>query len=720
MSGSTIDENNIFVSAIFDKVRTTYLDLSYTKTNSDILTFFSHNPIKGNHAVLNDVENCIRQYVTMNSDIIDSISIYYKTNNIELSSNTGLKYLDLRDDEPLSNLEWIKVSKQDISEGWQWALLPVNNTKEKTIALVGGYPWSYNDSLNDSMIAIYIKNEALNNILARLSQSPGQFSLILNRDGKVIASSGKNVKLEWIGKNPSAQHMVSDTSDYNFFTGNINNNKYFISYCTVPSIGCQLIRGTPIQNFYQRSQYIQRMLIVIFFICFFIGLILSNILSFKAYNPIKLLTNKVHKLICDEPQLNKQDEYKVINGAITNLSVKLGEYKNILDVNHPIICNNLVINLLNANVKSKDELKEYLKLMQIDFLCAKFIVLILFLDKKVICSMSIKDQQYIKYHLTDLINNYSDNKNLVMCAALDNITIGIIFNSDNENYAREFIFKMSSYIKESLGIRFLFAYGDWVSNPLHINKSFEYAKRLARYRYFIPLESTVIPHDILERDNSKEKMPKNMEEQFAQALNSRHLEEAQNNIRQFIDMAMKGSYEANYCTARLMKLCQILIDFASKLNYQPMENVEDILSQPLKYLWNISEFYGLSSELIRNIFNYSERMSNSHNIEMIESLKNYICKNLNKPLSLDFLADTVHLNPKYLSRIFKELTNENLTDFIISKRMERASELLLNTNMSVEKIGTLVGYNNSSYFIRRFKETYGYSPKNYKIMMKKS
>jgi AraC-type DNA-binding domain-containing proteins len=125
------------------------------------------------------------------------------------------------------------------------------------------------------------------------------------------------------------------------------------------------------------------------------------------------------------------------------------------------------------------------------------------------------------------------------------------------------------------------------------------------------------------------------------------------------------------------------------------------------------------TDIITQMFSFIDKQSNSYNANMIESLKKYICENLDKILSLDSLADIVHLNPKYLSRLFKDISGENITDYINQRRMEKACELLQSTKMTVEDIGIAVGFNNYPYFIRRFKETYGYTPKIYQTMLLK-
>lgn len=83
-------------------------------------------------------------------------------------------------------------------------------------------------------------------------------------------------------------------------------------------------------------------------------------------------------------------------------------------------------------------------------------------------------------------------------------------------------------------------------------------------------------------------------------------------------------------------------------------------------------------------------------------------------VSLQRLADIVQLNPVYLSRLFKEKTGINFSDYILKKKMEMAAQLLKDTNCSIYEISELTGYSNDKNFSRAFKKYYGISPTSYR------
>ena len=105
--------------------------------------------------------------------------------------------------------------------------------------------------------------------------------------------------------------------------------------------------------------------------------------------------------------------------------------------------------------------------------------------------------------------------------------------------------------------------------------------------------------------------------------------------------------------------------------------------------------------------------SESVSDQTIQKARRYIDENFAKDISLDEVADYVHLNPIYFSRFFKQKTGENFISYLVALRMARAIELLKSSDYKVYEISELVGYKSVKYFSRVFKQTTGYSPADY-------
>ncbi len=99
---------------------------------------------------------------------------------------------------------------------------------------------------------------------------------------------------------------------------------------------------------------------------------------------------------------------------------------------------------------------------------------------------------------------------------------------------------------------------------------------------------------------------------------------------------------------------------------------------------------------------------------IVKEVIQYICEHYAENIGLDTLAEKVHMDASYLSRLFKKEAGLNVSRFIRKIRMEKAKYLLDKTNEKVNSISRMVGYHKLSYFCQSFKEYYGISPEKYR------
>ncbi|MCJ7842320.1 response regulator [Lederbergia sp. NSJ-179] len=108
----------------------------------------------------------------------------------------------------------------------------------------------------------------------------------------------------------------------------------------------------------------------------------------------------------------------------------------------------------------------------------------------------------------------------------------------------------------------------------------------------------------------------------------------------------------------------------------------------------------------------------SNNEEAILFVQDYIQRNLSSPLSLEMIADKVYLHPVYLSKIYKEGTGENLSSYILNKRLEKMKELLEKTDLKIKTITEMIGYKKPQNVNELFKKKYKVTPSQYRKNMK--
>lgn len=105
---------------------------------------------------------------------------------------------------------------------------------------------------------------------------------------------------------------------------------------------------------------------------------------------------------------------------------------------------------------------------------------------------------------------------------------------------------------------------------------------------------------------------------------------------------------------------------------------------------------------------------NPSNREPIREAIDYINNNLKNELTQKEVADHVHLNPSYLSSLFKEHVKLTFSEYVTRRRIQRAKELLMTTNLPINDIAEESGYKTAKYFIKIFRELEGVTPSAYR------
>ncbi|MGO4269214.1 helix-turn-helix transcriptional regulator, partial [Paenibacillus sp. TAF58] len=98
----------------------------------------------------------------------------------------------------------------------------------------------------------------------------------------------------------------------------------------------------------------------------------------------------------------------------------------------------------------------------------------------------------------------------------------------------------------------------------------------------------------------------------------------------------------------------------------------------------------------------------------------YIEEHIMDDFSREDIAGYVFLNPAYLSRWFKKETGRALSDYVLEAKMEKAKQLLTETNMKVSSVVESLGYTHLSHFAKIFKKSVGLAPHEYRKQYEQS
>lgn len=100
-------------------------------------------------------------------------------------------------------------------------------------------------------------------------------------------------------------------------------------------------------------------------------------------------------------------------------------------------------------------------------------------------------------------------------------------------------------------------------------------------------------------------------------------------------------------------------------------------------------------------------------VTQLKSVLEYIETHFSTALSLAELAGVIGMNPAYFCRFFHSVTHQTPMNYVNYYRVEQASNMLCNTEMSVTAVGMECGFNDTCHFVKTFKKYKGITPKQY-------
>ena len=131
-------------------------------------------------------------------------------------------------------------------------------------------------------------------------------------------------------------------------------------------------------------------------------------------------------------------------------------------------------------------------------------------------------------------------------------------------------------------------------------------------------------------------------------------------------------------------------------------HADDFLEKPLKI--------DAAMRTIKSLLAQKNRDAGS----IIMKLKYFLERNYHKNISLKDAAEIVFLSPKYISKIFKDEVGVGFDEYKLGLRMDKAKDLLDNSDLHVGEISWSLGYQNTESFIKIFKKMMHSTPGEYR------
>ncbi|KAI7265874.1 hypothetical protein KC345_g8372 [Hortaea werneckii] len=145
--------------------------------------------------------------------------------------------------------------------------------------------------------------------------------------------------------------------------------------------------------------------------------------------------------------------------------------------------------------------------------------------------------------------------------------------------------------------------------------------------------------------------------------------------------------------------------------WRPEEDIHLELCYDTQGLFSVEKWQSQLKSLLQLLYRGSAQAPDSR---LVLEIREYLNLNYAQEMTLQHIAERFFISRENVSRKFKQITGENLSDYLTSLRVEKAKTLLQNTSLRLSQISELVGYEDEKYFSRVFKKSTGVTPREYR------
>jgi two-component system response regulator YesN len=414
------------------------------------------------------------------------------------------------------------------------------------------------------------------------------------------------------------------------------------------------------------------------------------------YAPVRRLRDRA-KLI--SPDGGSSDELETIAGALDYLSIQNSSLSTQLANSLTAVKNQRLYRLLSGAYASREDFNLDCSELDLSLPNEYFTVSIMMLhtpsENLSGLAQEIKKQFSVPYIYYYLQNFYPDQ------------IVLLVNQPERSPVSAKFFGNVQKYLSKKYGLMTTIGIGQQVDSTQRIAQSYMEAVSALDYR-FVKGNGTVIEfREVLGPAHTKVFYPHNEFEALRNALLShkeQNIREAIQNIIGFMEQSQLPLYLAR----------SICFDLIHLVNEHCRGQKNAASNSPL-------ELSGMETaqEIIRLLQNWSENLhgltTSTEKRVVLEEIINYLNENcLHCDFSVYEAAGHFEMTLPAFSKFFKDRTGQNVMEYTIRLRMERAKVLLRTTDLPIKEISEAVGYYNISSFTRRFKINQGVTTSEYR------
>lgn len=291
-----------------------------------------------------------------------------------------------------------------------------------------------------------------------------------------------------------------------------------------------------------------------------------------------------------------------------------------------------------------------------------------------------------------------------------------IYSSKDPSDLSQIAQSLSSQVSAIYSDPFLLTFSNVVTGASNVPLAYQSAQYLQNYAVTDPSQSTVYYNYPTDESSKIGSLSSSQLEGFYQSLLQGNEAEANAFLSSFFGNTYSLSvYSADFVQTSALRMLYRLEDAMRALyvNASPRETTTNTLYEKVFSAGSRQE---LQHWVQNGVAHYFTSRKNHQAVDnpILERMLHYIDSHYQEEISLRSISLAFNVNTAYLGRIFKDATGQSFSNYLNMLRIDKAKNLLLQTNSSIQEISSRVGYNSTNYFVNVFKKVTGMFPLQYR------
>lgn len=253
-----------------------------------------------------------------------------------------------------------------------------------------------------------------------------------------------------------------------------------------------------------------------------------------------------------------------------------------------------------------------------------------------------------------------------------------------------------------------------ISKSAELSSCHNGARNAVNYNHYLGMRQIIYIKDVEPQKGLTDSVF-DIETDFTNAIKVGNEKELERVLKQIFQNAK----EQNVPLDQVKRSCLELLIYTSKAIYEIGQDPKILFHET--DIWHVinkckaeQELYDLMLKINTVVILQVQETRDNRNESIIKKVKAIVEENYANNASLDSIAAQIYLSPCYLSMIFSKETHMTFKDYLIQTRINKAKDLLKNTETKIYEVAKQVGYNDTRYFSDLFRRQTGKTPSQFR------